>query len=157
MLLVANHDLRDPDLLGLLECAHEQPVRLLAAVLGEQVVGLAEVDGVDLVQADEVTDLDRPRELDVEPVEIFVLKGNVASLLNLEAADDILVVDVLAAVAPDLVVADRLQVALVEEVKAQLLRLRRGVHAHGHTDEARPKEMEPLQIGRATSLAIPLF
>ena len=88
MLLVADDDLRDPDLPGLLERAREQPVGLLGAVVRQQVVRLAEVDRVDLVEVDEVADVDRVRQLDVEPVEVLVLERDVAALLDLEAPDD---------------------------------------------------------------------
>ena len=89
MLLVPDHDLRDRDLAGLLERPNEQQVRLLGALLREQVVGLAEVDRVDLVEVDEVADVDRLRQLDVEPVEVLVLERDVLALLDLEAADDV--------------------------------------------------------------------
>ena len=125
MLLVADHDLGDPDLGGLVERAREQAVRLLAALLRQQVVGLAVVDRVDLLEVDEVADVDRLRQLDVEPVEVLVLERHELALLDLETADDVLVIDVLAVVTAHLVVADRRQVALVEEVEAELLRLGR--------------------------------
>ncbi len=89
VLLVPDHDLGDRDLVRLLERAPEQPVRLLGAVLRREVVGLAEVDRVDLVQVDEVADVDRLRQLDVEAVEVLVLERVVAALLHLEAADHV--------------------------------------------------------------------
>ena len=100
MLLVADHDLGDRDLAGFLERPDEQPVGLLGAVLRLEVVGLAEVDRVDLVQVDEVADVDRLRQLDVEPIEVLVVERDIAALLDLEAADDVVVVDVLPRVAP---------------------------------------------------------
>ena len=58
-----------------------------------------------------------------------------AALLELEAADDVVRVDVLAGVLVHLVVADRAHVAAVEEVELQLLRLGRREEPHGHRDE----------------------
>ena len=83
------------------------------------------------------------RELDVEPVEVLVLERHVAALLHLEAAHDVLAVDVLARVAANLVVADRLQVLLVEEVEPELLRLGCADHAHGHAHEAERDRAAP--------------
>jgi hypothetical protein len=74
---------------GLLERPHEEPVRLLAALLRHVVVRLPEVDGVDLVERDEVADVDRMRELDVEAVEVLGLDRDEAPLLELERADDV--------------------------------------------------------------------
>jgi hypothetical protein len=75
------------------------------------------------------------RELDVEPVEVFVLDRDVLAFLDLEAPDDVVGINALARVLADLVVADRLEVVLVEKVEAQLLRLGRRVHADSHADE----------------------
>jgi len=144
--------LRDRDLFRLLECAHEQPVGLLGAVLRQQVVALAEVDRVDLVQVDEVQDVDRLGQLDVEAVEVLLLERHEAALLDLEAAHDVVVVHVLAGVAPDLVVADRLQVALVEEVEAELLRLGRPDHPYRDADEAERERSRPERAGHDRTL-----
>ena len=76
-------------------------------------------------------------------LEVCILERDEAAFLDLEAADDVLRVDVLAGVAAHLVVADRLQVALVQEVEAELLRRGRGEHAHRHTDEAERDRAAP--------------
>ena len=136
VLLLADHDLRDRHLPRLVERFREQPVRLLGAVLGHEVIRLPEVDRVDLVEIDEVADVDRVRELDVEAVDVLVGQLDVPALLDLEPANDVLGVDVLAGVLSDLVVADWHQVVLVEKVKLQLLRLRGRVHLHRDADEA---------------------
>ena len=135
MLLVPDHDPGDSHTSGLLERAHEQPVRLLAALLRHEIVRLAEVDRVDLVEGDEVADLDRVGELDVEPVEILRLERNELPLLELEGAHDVVGVDVLAGVLPHLVVADRLEVSPVDEVETKLTRARRGEHPDRDADE----------------------
>src|SRR5919197_2988498 len=152
VLLVADDDLRDPDLAGLGERANEQAVRLLRALRRQEVVGLAVVDRVDLVERDEVADVDRVRELDVEPVEILVADLDVAALLDLEAADDVVGVDRLAVVAPHLLVGDRRHVLLVQEVEAELLRLGRREHPHADADEA---ERDGAAPDRAHALGLP--
>ena len=60
------------------------------------------------------------RELDVEPIEVLILEGDEPALLDLEPADDLVGVDMLACVLAHLVVADRSQIVLVEEVELQL-------------------------------------
>ena len=50
MLLVADHDFGDANLAGLVERACEQPVRLLRVPIRQQVVGLAEEHGIDLLE-----------------------------------------------------------------------------------------------------------
>ncbi|HEX9380688.1 MAG TPA: hypothetical protein VF891_04240 [Gaiellaceae bacterium] len=74
-------------------------------------------------------------QLDVEPVEILLLQRDVAALLDLEAADDVIRVDGLPIVPAYLLVGDRGQVLLVEEVETQLLGRRGRKHPHGHADE----------------------
>jgi hypothetical protein len=83
------------------------------------------------------------RELDVEPVEVLVVERDVTPLLDLEAANDLVCVDRPAIVTPDLLVGDRRQVLLVEEVKAKLLRLRRRKHPHGDADETERDRAAP--------------
>src|SRR5207237_10259309 len=73
MLRGADHDLRDPDLAGLLERAYEQAIGLLRPLGRQEVVRLAEVDGIDLLEVDEIEDVDGMSQLDVEPVEILIL------------------------------------------------------------------------------------
>jgi hypothetical protein len=149
VLFVPDHDLRDPHLSGLLERPNEELVRLFRAVLRRKVVRLAEVDRIDLLEVDEIADIDRLRQLDVEAIEILVLERHVLALLDLEAADDVVRVDLLAGVAPDLLVADRLQVLLVEEVEPELLRLGRAEHPHGHADEAEGDRSAPDRTGHS--------
>ena len=152
MLLVADDDLRDPDLAGLGERADEQPVRLLRALRGQEVVRLAVVDRVDLLERDEVADVDRVRQLDVEPVEVLVAELDVAALVDLEAADDVVARDRLAVVAPHLLVGDRGHVLPVEEVEAELLRLGGREHPHADADEAEGDGAAP---DRAHALDLP--
>src|SRR6266550_5439880 len=143
MLLVADHHLGDPDLAGLLERLDEQAIGLLGPLRRQEVVRLAEVDGVDLVEVYEIHDVDGMRELDVETVEVLVIKRHVTPLLDLEAADDVVGVYPLAVVTPDLLVGDRRQVLLVEEVKTKLLRFRRREHPHGNADETERDRATP--------------
>src|SRR6185437_5923264 len=106
--------------------AREQAEGLPGPFLRREVVRLAEVDRVDLLERDEIADVDGVGELDVQPVEVVRLDRHVAALLDLERADDVLRVDVLAGVPSHLVVADRHEVAPVDEVEAKLLRLSGG-------------------------------
>src|SRR6266576_1046122 len=89
------------------------------------------------------------RELDVEAVEVLVLERHVTPLLDLEAADDLVRVDPFAVVTPDLLVGDRRQVLLVEEMKAKLLRFRRRKHPHGNADETERDRAAPDRPHRA--------
>ena len=152
MLLVADDDLGDPDLPCFLERAREQPVGLLRAFGRQEVVRLPEVDRVDLVQVDEIADVDRVGELDIKPVEVLVLQGDIAAFLDLEAPDDLVGVDPLPVVPAHLLVGDRRQVLLVEEVEAELLRLRRREHAHRDADETKRDRAAP---DRAHAASIP--
>src|ERR671911_382470 len=52
----------------------QEPVRVLALVLGAEVVGLVEEDWVDVAGADEVLDLDEPPLLSRRRVELLLLK-----------------------------------------------------------------------------------
>ena len=60
---------------------------------------------------------------------------DVLALLVLEAAHDVVARDFLAGVLVDLLVADRIHRALVEQIEANLLRLRRRIELHGHVDQ----------------------
>src|SRR5207248_11629185 len=127
--------------------AREQAEGLLGALLRREIVGLAEIDRVDLLERDEVADVDRVGELDVQPVEVVRLDRHVAALLDLERADDVLRVDVLAGVLSHLVVADRHEVAPVDEVEAKLLRLGGGEHPDGDAHEPERDAAAPDRAG----------
>jgi len=75
MLLVPDDDLCDPDFAGLVERADKEAIWLLGSICRQEVVSLPEEERIDLVERDEVADVDRVRQLDVEPVEILVLQG----------------------------------------------------------------------------------
>ena len=70
VLAVSQHEARDGDLLRVAHRLHEQRVGLLGALVGAEVVRVVEVDGVDVVEVDEVLDLDRPRLLRVDLLEL---------------------------------------------------------------------------------------
>ena len=71
-------------------------------------------------------------QLEIDPVEVVLVELDEAALLELEAANDLMSVDVLSGRLVDLVVPDRAHVAAIEEVKAELLRLGRCEHLHRH-------------------------
>ena len=143
VLLVADDHLRDAHLPGLVERLDQKAIGLLCPLLRNEVVRLAEIDRVDLFERDEIADVDRVRELDVEPIEVLVLEWNEPALLDLEPADDLVGVDMLACVLAHLVVADRGQIVLVEEVELQLLGVDRRVHLHGNADQSERDRSAP--------------
>ena len=152
MLLVPDHDLRDPDTTCLGESFDEQPVWLLAPLLWNEVIGLPKVDRVDLVEGDEVADVDGVGELDVQPIEILRLDRHVVPLLDFEGAHDVVRVNVLAGVLADLVVADRLEVAAVDEVEPQLARARGGQHPDRDADQPERDRPAPDRTRRHTTV-----
>src|SRR5438067_958180 len=69
----------------------KERVGLDAGLLGHQVVGLLEVDRVDVLQLDELDDVDGPGRLHGHGVEVLVLHDDVLALLVLVALHDVLV------------------------------------------------------------------
>src|SRR4029453_8900952 len=135
LLLVPDHDLGDRDLPRLLERSHEEAERLLGAVLRKEVVALLEIKRIALVGGDEVSDVDRVSEFDVEPIEILVLERNVLPLADLVAPNDVVGRNGLPVVLADLLVSDRRHVPSVQKVKLEVFRLRGREHAHRHADK----------------------
>ena len=82
VLLVADHELRDRDAARLLERLQQQAVGLLGAVLREQVVALTERERVDLVDRDELANVDRVGQLDVEPVDVVFVSSTKRAFSN---------------------------------------------------------------------------
>src|SRR4051812_43492400 len=85
----------DPGAVGLLERVVQQPVGILAVVLGAEVVDLVVHDGVDVRGADELLDLDQARLLARGGVELLLLEHDELALRDLVALDDLLVGDLL--------------------------------------------------------------
>ena len=60
-----------------------------AALVGDEVVRLLEVQRVDLVEVDELLDLDRVAPLRAQRLDLVVLDHHVLALRDLVAADDL--------------------------------------------------------------------
>ena len=74
--------------------------------LGRQVVRGVEVDGVDLVEVDEVGDLDVPRTVRLRRRQLFVAQDDVLAAAEVHALDDVGCLDLLAGPLIHLLVAD---------------------------------------------------
>ena len=123
LLLGAQHDAGDRDLVGLLHRPEQQPVRLRRALVGDEVVRVVVVDGVDLVEVHEVLDVDRARLLRVQRVELVGRDDDVAVLRQLVALDDLVVADLLARLRdPRASAAIRLPVSALSWLKRTVLR-----------------------------------
>ena len=106
----------------LLERLAEEDVGLRRALLRHDVVRRLEERGIDLIARDEVLDVDRLRRLDVRLREVLRLDDDELVLLDLVALDDVLPLDGLAGRRAHALVADRREVALVEQAEVELLR-----------------------------------
>ena len=135
VLLLPDHHARDRDLVRLLHGAHQQAVGLGGAGAGREVIGVVEVDRVDLVQVHELLDLDRARLLGVQCLELLGLDHHVLVRADLVALDDVVVGHFLAIRGADALLLDAHVVAVVELVEAHRLARDRAVELHGHVDE----------------------
>ena len=117
MLLVAEADLRDADLVLIGECLAQQRVGLRAGLVRDQVVGLLEQDRVDLVEVDELHDVDRAAGFHRHLVEVVVGEDDVAVLLVLVALHDVLEGDLFAVLLAHPLVTDPPVVGVVELVE----------------------------------------
>ena len=113
----------------------EQRVGLLGALVGAQVVGVLEVDGVDLVEVDEVLDLDRAGLLGVELGQLVAAQRHVLVGGELVALDDVVVGDLLAVGLGDALVAHAGAVLLAQLAEAHGLLRDRAVQLHGHVQQ----------------------
>jgi len=131
VLLVAEADLGDPDLAGLVQGLPEQRVGLRAGLLRDEVVGLLVQHGVDLLEIDELLDVDRARGLDRDRLEVVVGQDHVAILLVLVPLHDVLVADLLAVDRAHPLHADPSAVLVVELIEPKGLLLGGGIDADG--------------------------
>ena len=151
MLLVAEHEAGDRDLARLLHRLHEQRVGARGALVGTEVVGLLEVDRVDVVEIDEVLDLDRAGPLRVELGELVAAQDHVLVGRVLVALDDLLVGDLLAVGLGDPLVLDPRAVALTELAEAHGLLGDRAVELHGHVEQPEADRSTPYRPSHAQS------
>src|SRR3990170_3118058 len=87
-LLAAHHERRERHARARVQGLGEEPVGLLAALVGPEVVGLLEVDRVDRLERNELGDVDRPRGLALERFQLLVGDAHVLVLGELVAADE---------------------------------------------------------------------
>ena len=100
---------------------------LRRVAVGHQPVGALVVDRVDVVEGDEVGDLDGPRGLRPQLVELVLVERDVAALADLEAHLDVVGVDLLAGLLGHLAVADPRARLLLELVEVDVVVADRGV------------------------------
>jgi len=106
LLLGANNGFGDGDFALLLHSAAQQFVSLIAALLGDGVIGLVEVNRSYAADLRKVQDVDGLVLFGLGFLEVIVRHGDVFALFVLEALDDVLRADLLAAVGADLLVFD---------------------------------------------------
>ena len=143
VLLVAKDEAGDRDLAGVAHRLDEQGVGLLGALVGAEVVGLLEVDGVDLVEVDEVLDLDRAGLLRVEVRELLARQGHVLVGGELVALDDVVVGDLLAVCLGHALVAHPGAVLLAQLAEAHGVLRDRAVQLHRHVQQAEADRPAP--------------
>jgi hypothetical protein len=136
VLALAQHDRRDAHLAGPAQHLAEEGVGLAVLVERLHVVGLLVVDGLDVRCVDEADELDGPPGLDVGLLEVLLREDDVAILLVLVAADDLLPRHFLAGVLVDSPVADGREFAAVEEVESKLARILGRSKGDGNLEQA---------------------
>src|SRR5439155_3723968 len=114
----------------------EQRVRLHPGLLGYHVVGLLEVQRIDLLEVDELHDVDGPTGLHGNRGEVPVLQHDVLVLLVLVALHDVLEGNFLATGGARSLVLDAPVVLVVELIEAKRLLLRRREQADRDRDQA---------------------
>ena len=125
---------------------------LRRVLVGDEVVGLLEVDGIDLVEVDEVLDLDLVAGLGLERGELVGLDDHVVAALELVALHDLVVRDLFAGLLRDLAVPDAGAGLLFELVEADVLRSSCADTSRTGTVTS-PKLIDPVQmaVGKAVS------
>ena len=120
MLLLTQDDACDGNLLRLPHSLEQEPVRLARALLGYQVVSRIEVDGVDLVQVDEVLDVYGSRCLWIERVELLGGDQDIAVARDFVALDDVLERNLFAILGADPLLLDAGAVGVMQLVETDV-------------------------------------
>src|SRR3954464_2806988 len=138
ILLAAGGIPRESGAAGRAHRLREQPVGAIGALLGPEVVGLVEVDGIDRLGRDELADLDLLRRLLLERLQLFGGEGDVAVLGELVAFHHLVALDHLIVVArADVLLLEAAPALRVQEVEGdRRLRLGGGEQADGDGDES---------------------
>ena len=98
------------DLLGLAQRLAQHDERLLGEVVGgHDIIGLLEIERVDLVGVDELDELERLLALELDRLDLLVVEQDVVALRHSIALDDLVAVD-RADAGDDLLVFDPLAV-----------------------------------------------
>jgi hypothetical protein len=90
----------------------------------------------DLARTDERLDVDGLGRLDVCATKVLIRQDYILALLVLIALDDVVPLDGLAGGLVDSLVADRCEIASVQQVQVELVRARCGVQRHRNVNEA---------------------
>ena len=90
------------------------------------VIGIVQVDFIDLVLGHELVDVYRALAFDRDGFEFLGIKFDIVALADFVALDDICGIDLVAAFRIDLTVLDAIASFLIELMEADLLALRRG-------------------------------
>jgi hypothetical protein len=107
--------------------------------VGHDVVGVAEIQLVDLVLRDELLDVDHPRAFDGHCFKLLRFELDVLALPRFVALDDVVLRNLVAGVGIDLAVFDAIAGVLVDLVKPDLFpfgRRREKLDRAGHQRQA---------------------
>ena len=156
VLLGAHDHPADAHLPLVLHGRQQEGVGALGAVaVGGEVVGVLEVDRVDLVEGDEVLDVDGPGGPRLELLELLRVDHHVMALGQLVAFHDLLGCDLPASLLRHLLVADTGVGLVFELVEVQVLLFHGGVDLHGYVhqpeaDGARPDRSRHRSLPQGT-------
>ena len=124
MLARGEHHLADRDHSLLADRFADHRERLLPDLaIRHDVIGIVEIELVDLLARHELVDLDRALALDRDRFQLFRLELEVLALADLVALDDVGRLDLVAGVGIDLAILDAMAGVLVELVEADLFAL----------------------------------
>ncbi len=136
ILLATHGELGDADLAGFLHGFHEQFVGLFGVLLGDEVIRLVEVDGVDGGEVDEVLEFDDSAGLWGDGFDFFVAEDDVFVGGDFVAFDHVFAVDFLAVVGADHLLLEADFVLVVEEVECDAFFAHGGVEFDGDVDHS---------------------
>ena len=147
MLLVAECDLGDGDAVRGLQRLLQEGERLHSNALGFDVVALLVVDGVDGGDVHEPEDVDRVSGLEREVVEVLRLHHEVLVAGELEAADDLAVLDLLFVVGTPAPLLEAGVAGVVQLDEADVLALGGDIELHRNGDHPETYRAFPYRTG----------
>ena len=121
----------------------EEPVRLLAALVGAEVVGLFEVDGIHGGQGHELGDVDHLGRLALEGLDLLVREADVLILLEFVPLDDLAPVHHFVVHRADHLLAEAVAALGVKLVEAHPARRGSRVHLDRYGDEPEGDRARP--------------